>query len=177
MSNMWGFPWWEGQGAILHSFKKGRLVQILVNRLPTAATACQNNRMRVVFVFQRMLCVLALLGVMFGPVSVGVAESAMASSGSISMSDPMPDMQMPSAEMERAAVADGMPCCPKAQPVVPDCQKNCPLALICASMVLAHPPQAPFTKAAFPWTISFPVMPEDNLASTVIEPPARPPRA
>lgn len=127
--------------------------------------------------FQRMLGVLAMLGVVFGPVSIGVAESAMAASASMSVSNSMPDMHMSAAETETAGAADDMPCCPKAQPVAPDCQKNCPLALICASMVFVHPLQLPSGDLALPLAISFRVSRDASLASAVPEPPARPPRA
>lgn len=147
--------------------------QIFVSPLPSDEIACQYRNMKFVAAFQRMLCVLAMLGVILGPVSISTAESAMASSGGASMKG----MEMPSVSGEMASMKGDMPCCPKVKQAVPGCAKDCPLALICASMILVHPPQSAGTRLAFPWTISFRVLHDASLTSSLVEPPARPPRA
>ena len=128
--------------------------------------------MKFVAAIQRLLCVLAMLGVIFGPVSVGVAESAMASSGPAEMAGM--DMQMVSADT--ASTTEVMPCCPdeKQRPI--DCSKNCPLALICASMLLVQASDAASLSVSYAGVPSFLVGHDASLASAVVEPPARPPR-
>jgi len=129
--------------------------------------------MKFVAAFQRLLCVFAMLGVILGPVSISTAESAMASSAGVSMAG----MDMSSAPDEVASTNGDMPCCPKAKTVTPGCTKDCPLALICSSMMLVHPPHSAGMRIAFPWTLGFQLLHDASLTSALVEPPARPPRA
>jgi hypothetical protein len=46
-----------------------------------------------------------------------------------------------------ASMADGMPCCPHEKPALPDCQKACPLAILCLAKCF---PNAPATSVVFP---------------------------
>lgn len=136
-------------------------------------------------VFQRLVCLLAVLGIMLGPVSVAMAESAMASSNGMTMSasdvtethiqDGM--LMTSSAVAGEQANVDEMPCCPKAKPVAPGCQKNCPLALICASMILVHPLHGVGERAAYPLVVRYSLLHDDEAPSAEVKPPARPPRA
>ncbi|APO68084.1 hypothetical protein IE4872_CH02474 [Rhizobium gallicum] len=127
--------------------------------------------MKCIAAFQRLLCVFAMLGVILGPVSTSMAESAMASSAEVSM----PGMEMASASAEAASTED-MPCCPDEQQPPVDCSKNCPLALICASMLLVQAPATASVSVSNLRAPSFSFDQEATLASALIEPPARPPR-
>jgi hypothetical protein len=126
--------------------------------------------MRFVRVIHRLLFVTALLGIVFGPLGVAVADSAMASGLAMSnnMSSTMPGMQM----------ADDMPCCPEKQPVKPDCGKNCPLAIVCTTSILADAPDNHGWSFAISWqTHRYDILPTSQLMSALVEPPARPPKA
>lgn len=128
--------------------------------------------MKSIAAFQRLLYVLAMLGVIIGPVSVSVAESAMASSSRV-----MAEMQMPSETAETHAMGSDMGCCPAEQPKPIDCSKNCPLALICSSMLLVPAPDMASLSASYSVPPSFVIGHDANLASALVDPPARPPRA
>ncbi len=194
---MSSFPLWSSQGRHWstsrfsgeHAAHRGQ--QFSVMALSLRKLACQDDRMRFVGLLQRVLCLLAVLGVMFGPVSIAMAGSAMASSGDISaasneMRMPAGQPMMSSAEklpetkmsgQGEVASSDEMPCCPKAKPVAPGCPKNCPLALVCSSMLIVHPSEVSSIKQQVPWRITFVFFHDNDATSADSEPPARPPRA
>lgn len=116
-------------------------------------------------VIHRLLFVSAVLGFILGPVSIGAAESAMASSGSVAM-DGLAGMDMP----------DDMPCCLE-QPMKLDCGKACPLALICTTTIVGQSANDHALSMNFTWVArQFPMGPHFELASALVDPPARPPR-
>ncbi|WP_244512750.1 hypothetical protein [Ensifer sp. LC163] len=117
---------------------------------------------------RRLLLSLALLGIVFGPVSVGVAASAMARSSEMQMAA-MPGMDNP----------DDMSCCPEEKPVQKsDCASACPLALICSSSILVHEPKTDGWQVNLAWRgLSHDLLQEGHLPSALVEPPARPPKA
>jgi hypothetical protein len=121
--------------------------------------------MIVVTAIRRILYLFALLGIVFGPVSIGTAASAMAISS---------DMQME----EMSGMGD-MSCCPEELPSQnSDCGKTCPLALICSSIVLVHQNGASgWTVALNPRSLPIGTLEQSNIASALVEPPARPPKA
>ncbi|WP_457811924.1 hypothetical protein [Sinorhizobium meliloti] len=136
------------------------------DRLPLDADLCQLTRMFVVVALRRFLCLLVLLAVVIGPVSVGAATSAMASS----------DMQM--AAMASTDVSEDMSCCPRQPPLKNDCGSACPLGLVCAGSILAHADRAEG------WSVyreardaSHALLQDSELSSAAIDPPARPPKA
>ncbi|NDK52780.1 hypothetical protein GYH37_26270 [Rhizobium laguerreae] len=117
----------------------------------------------------RLFLLIAMLAVVVGPMSIGLASSAMASSGAAAMED----MTMPGMKM-----AEEMPCCPEKQPVKPDCAKGCPLALVCTTSIFAHTPHVHGWSVAVSWlSHRYDLMPASQLTSALIEPPARPPKA
>ncbi len=61
-------------------------------------------------VIQRILCALAMLAVLMGPVSVTAAAAAMASS--VPMAGMAMEMEMADQAPDEEAMAD-MPCCPR----------------------------------------------------------------
>ncbi|MGO4568273.1 hypothetical protein AB4Z52_25265 [Rhizobium sp. 2YAF20] len=127
--------------------------------------------MTVLRIVHRLFLIVALLAVIVGPTSIGLASSAMASSSAAmmeAMASAMPGMQM----------AEDMPCCPEQQPVKPDCAKGCPLALVCTTSIFAHAPDLHGWSFAISWVSHrYDLLPASQLTSALIEPPARPPRA
>nr|WP_115422044.1 hypothetical protein [Sinorhizobium sp. M14] len=121
--------------------------------------------MIVVAAIRRILYLIALLGIVFGPVSISTAASAMALSS---------DMQM-----KATSGMDDMSCCPEELPSQnSDCGKACPLVLVCSSIILVHQNTAEgWSVALNPRSLPLGTFEESNIASAVIEPPARPPKA
>lgn len=117
---------------------------------------------------RRFLLSLALLGIVFGPVSVGAAAGAMALPGEMQMAA-MPGMDNP----------DDMSCCPEEKPVQKsDCGSACPLALICTSSILVNAPRTDGWRVDLAWHgLSHDLLQESHLPSALVEPPARPPKA
>lgn len=114
---------------------------------------------------------ISLLSVVVGPMSIGLASSAVASSGPAmtdGMSSAMPGMQM----------TEEMPCCPETPPAKPDCAKGCPLALVCTTSIFAHAPDSHGWSFAISWrSHRYDLLPASQLTSAFVEPPARPPKA
>lgn len=117
-------------------------------------------------VLRRILLAFALLGIVFGPVSISAAASAMARPAEMQMAD------MP-------AMSDDMSCCPDQKPAQKgDCGSTCPLALICSSSILAHEHAAGGWRVDPAWRgPSHDLLQESHLPSAIVEPPARPPKA
>lgn len=107
----------------------------------------------------RLLLALVSFGLVTGPVAASSAVPAMTAQA-------------------MARMPDGMPCCPDEKPAVPDCVKDCPLAVLCVTS---------FGSISLPSTLAFSVqLPVGDvflhrldaiLASLVGEPPPRPPKA
>lgn len=119
----------------------------------------------------RLFLLVALLAVVVGPMSIGLAGSAMASSPSAMTDD--------TSSMTGMKMTEEMSCCPEQQPVEKtDCAKGCPLALVCTTSIFAHAPDAHGWSFALSWqSHRYDVMPAAQLTSALIEPPARPPKA
>jgi hypothetical protein len=123
--------------------------------------------MRFMKVIQRLLFVSAMLGIIVGPMSIGAADSVMAASGLVAMGG-MAGMDMP----------DDMPCCPDEQPTKPDCgSKSCPLAVLCTTAVVGQLATSHSWSLNVGWTTHrFLTPPYAELASSLVDPPVRPPR-
>src|SRR3982751_1275971 len=65
-------------------------------------------------ILRTLLPVVAIMGIVSAPLATPAA-AAMLSVGQVT------------------AMTDDMPCCPREKPVVPDCQKACPLAALCVA--------------------------------------------
>ncbi|QCM08523.1 hypothetical protein CFBP6626_24580 (plasmid) [Agrobacterium tumefaciens] len=121
--------------------------------------------MRFMKVIHRLLFVTALLGIVVGPMSIGAADSVMAASGPAMYG--MPGMEM----------SGDMQCCPDEMPIKPDCSgKSCPLALVCTTVIVGR-------VAEHGWYLNpgwvahrFVSTPYSELASLLVDPPARPPK-
>jgi hypothetical protein len=132
-----------------------------------AMAPCQTNTMRFKKVIHRLLFVTAVLGIIVGPMSIGAADSAMAAWGPVAM-DGMAGMDMP----------DDMPCCPDQQPIKPDCgSKSCPLAVLCTTAIVGQVATSNPWSLKVGWTAHrFLLPPHAELASSLVDPPVRPPR-
>jgi hypothetical protein len=106
----------------------------------------------------RLLLALALFGLVLGPVA--------APSGA------------PVAAQAMVSMPDGMPCCPDERPAVPDCAKDCPLALLCmAGTGGVQAPATPDFLSGAPADDVFLRGRDVVLSSLAGEPPPRPPKA
>jgi hypothetical protein len=132
-----------------------------------AMAPCQTNIMRFVKVIHRLLFVTAMLGIVVGPMSIGAAESVMAAPRPVAM-DGMARMDMP----------DDMPCCPDETPIKPDCgSKSCPLAVLCTTAVVGQLATSHAWSLNVGWVAHrFLIPPHTELASSLVDPPVRPPR-
>ncbi|RWE68098.1 hypothetical protein [Mesorhizobium sp.] len=102
---------------------------------------------------------LAVFGLAFAP--LGASSSGAAVAGS-----PLSIMQ------------DDMPCCPDGKPMVPDCGKDCPLAVLCVlGLVSVQVPETPTFVVQAPIGEEFLDGREAVLSSLIGEPPPRPPKA
>lgn len=127
--------------------------------------------MRASLIVHRLFLLIAMLAVVAGPMSIGLASSAMASSAP-AMTDVI------SGGMAGMQMAEGMPCCPEQQPVKPDCGKGCLLSLVCTTSIVSHTPDTHGWSFAISWlSHRYDLFPGSQLTSALIEPPARPPKA
>lgn len=131
--------------------------------------------MKLMKALHRLLFVAALLGIVVGPVGIGVADSAMAYSLT---SSPMADMDKTGMDMAGLGMAADMPCCPDETPIKPDCgSKSCPLAVLCTTAVVGQLATSHSWSLNVGWTTHrFLIPPYAELASSLVDPPVRPPR-
>lgn len=124
-----------------------------------------HERMFAVVALRRLLCLLALLGIVLGPVSAAASEVVLSS-----------DMQMEA--MAGMDGSDDMSGCPEQQPVQKNkCGSACPLALICSATILAHEHKAEGWRVNLASRdLSHGFLQESLLPSAIVEPPARPPK-
>ena len=113
--------------------------------------------------FNRLLAILAVVGLLIAPVVASSAAAAM--------------IHMPMGDMHSAAMPEDMPCCPDQGPMAPDQQKSCPFAILCMTSTIAIAP----TIVA---SVLLPrkgqgIAPHSDMACDVLaqSPPLRPPRA
>jgi len=115
------------------------------------------RRMKISAWFHALLLIVAILGLVAGPITAPVNGAAMAPA-------------------TVSAMPDDMPSCPPDTPAVPDCQKPCPL-MACMGQCFSVAPPAPVVAFAPPGEDDpLPQVkdaPGDGLIQT---PPARPPR-
>ncbi|MFJ6324151.1 MULTISPECIES: hypothetical protein [unclassified Rhizobium] len=127
--------------------------------------------MKLARAIHHLFLVVAMLAVVIGPASIGLAASAMASPNpamTAEMAGPMSGMQM----------AEHMPCCPEQKPVKSDCFKGCILALICTTSFSAQSPDISDWSGAISWqSHRYDLLPASQLTSAPVDPPARPPKA
>ena len=122
----------------------------------------------------RLLTTLAVVGLALAPVTASVAAASPGMSAAVASHNLNP--AEPTDAMAAMAM-DDMPCCPPAKPVMPDCQKSCPLAALClAKLAPALPAIAgvpvPAARAQVPpWWMSA------DYRSLAPPPPSEPPRA
>ncbi|GGH15179.1 hypothetical protein GCM10007036_15000 [Alsobacter metallidurans] len=76
-----------------------------------------------------------------------------------------------------ATMDDGMPCCPPAKPVPPDCQKGCPLAAFCFAKSAATPSKGPEARTASLRAAIIRPLDDPRLDGPLQGPPLRPPQS
>jgi hypothetical protein len=95
----------------------------------------------------------------------------------LSSAGPMDDASM-AGMSDTASLADGMPCCPHEKPALPDCQKSCPLAVLCMAKCF---PGGPAAAAFIPvrYAVADVKTPRDDVWRDRLPdpPPLKPPRA
>jgi len=106
-----------------------------------------------------LFAILALIGLAFAPAAPSLASSAMAMNMAVAM-------------------PDGMACCPDDHPVIPDCAKDCPFAVVCTAVFVSAP-----VSECHPLGLRislkdcFPAYGDTELSSLIGDPPPRPPKA
>lgn len=89
-------------------------------RLSVTPIQCYKSFMNAWSWLRTILPVLAIVGLIFGPVVASASGAAMMAGPAMS------------------TMADGMPCCPHKQPAAPDCQKDCSLMALCMAKCFAE---------------------------------------
>ncbi len=117
----------------------------------------------------RLLSILAIVGIVLAPFTAPAVAGGM-----------VVPMATADTGMDMASMGDAMadmPCCPPEKPVMPDCQKACPLATLCLAKIVqgivpvnAVPARFGLAQALIPGNDANP----DTLAPI---PPPRPPQA
>jgi hypothetical protein len=120
---------------------------------------------------QRLLPILAVLGLVLAPLATPVMAAELAG--------PMlsADVAMADMAVEHAGMSSDMPCCPPEKPVMPDCQKACPLAALCLAKCfggLLASADEPLRLASLAPMISRDEIPPPSLGQA---PPPPPPRS
>jgi hypothetical protein len=115
----------------------------------------------------RLLSILAVLGLVLAPFTVPAVAGGMAAP--MTMAD--------AGAMDMASMGDDMPCCPPEKPVMPDCQKACPLATLCIAKIVQG--IAPASAVPSRFSIARALLPgnDANLKTLDPIPPPRPPQA
>lgn len=100
----------------------------------------------------RLLATLAVVSLSLAPVT--------ASAAAVDAAAPVSSHAMTMGDADAAMAMDEMPCCPPDKSVMPDCQKDCPLAALClaklttALPVLAGVPVRTAISQTVPWRAS-----------------------
>ena len=159
--------WLDHIASISSDRSDGRWSHIFVRPLSSTMVACQSVIMRFMKAIRRLLFVTALLGIIVGPLSIGAADSVMASSGAAAMGD-----------MSGMDTSGDMPCCPDEMPIKPDCgSKSCPLALVCTTVIVGQSATECGWSFRLGWVANrFLLKRHAELASSLVNPPARPPK-
>jgi hypothetical protein len=111
------------------------------------------------FGFGKILLLLAVFGLAFAPLGASPSSAAVAGPALFTMQD-------------------DMPCCPDGEPMVPDCVRDCPLAVLCLSgLASIQVPEMPTIVVQLPICDEFLDGREAVLSSLIGEPPPRPPKA
>jgi len=124
--------------------------------------------MKLAWTIRRLFLCVAMLAVLIGPMSIGLAGSAMA----------LPAPNTMAAMSNAMNMAEKMPCCPQKQPLKPDCFKGCLLALLCTTSFSANTSHNGSLSLSEVWrSHRYDLLPAAQLTSALLEPPARPPKA
>jgi hypothetical protein len=81
---------------------------------------------------QRLLPILAVLGLVLAPLTTPVLGAGLARA----MQSASVDTAMAGMAVKDGGMSSEMPCCPPEKPVMPDCHKACPLVALCMAKCL-----------------------------------------
>jgi len=127
--------------------------------------------MRSALAIRELFLLVVMLAVLVGPTSIGLASSAMASSGSVTV-------ESMASTMTGMRTAEDLPCCPEKQAVRLGCPKHCPMALVCSSTFSADVSHTNNWSFAIFWLCHrYHLSQVSQLTSALIEPSVRPPKA
>jgi hypothetical protein len=114
----------------------------------------------------RLLSILAILGLVLAPFTAPAVAGGMAAPMAMDISS----------IGDEVAMAD-MPCCPPEKPVMPDCQKACPLATLCLAKLVQG--IAPVSDMPSRFNIARALLPGNDASPDTLAPipPPRPPQA
>lgn len=133
---------------------------------------CDSKPVTFWLVFRQLLSILAIVSLALTP----VAASTVA--GGVAMTDALGLAATDAAPSTMAGMGmDEMPCCPPQQPIMPDCQKDCPLAALCLGNVTLIMPASVGEPVRVAVAESVVWGREAAFHSVVRPPPAEPPRS
>jgi hypothetical protein len=111
----------------------------------------------------RLLSILAVVSLLTTPMMTPSGAAATDVTSAADMSD-------------MATMADGMPCCPHEKPVLPDCAKSCPWAILCLAQCFPNAPASAFLLVRF--AVADVKTPDNDIWRNLLpdRPPLKPPR-
>ncbi|NBJ09436.1 hypothetical protein [Microvirga arsenatis] len=120
----------------------------------------------------RLLAIFAILGLVLAPFTAPAVAGGMAAP--MAMADVV---AMDMASMGDDMTMADMSCCPPEKPVMPDCQKACPLATLCLAKVVQG--IAPVSAVPSRFSVARALLPgnDANMDTLAPIPPPRPPQA
>jgi len=120
----------------------------------------------------RLLSVLAVLALVLAPITAPAVAGGMAAP--VAMADAA---TMGMAPMDHDMAMADMSCCPPEKPVMPDCQKACPLATLCLAKIVQS--IAPVGVVLARVSIARALLPGNDTNPDTLAPipPPRPPQA
>jgi hypothetical protein len=121
---------------------------------------------KLLIAISRLLCLVAVLGLVVAP----LARPAAAQPGAM----PSTSMDVAATDSEMA-MPEGMPCCPEKAPV-PDCAKSCPLMALCLSVTVSTLPSGTILPMQIRQSQSIPFLQGVELLGLGCGPPTRPPK-
>ena len=115
---------------------------------------------------RQLLIAIALLGIVIGPASIANAKAVMlAAEHGLSV-------------VSAKDMSEVMPCCPSDMPIKTGADsKSCPIALVCTTVIVSKAASEPIWKFS-PNTDArrFRVKSDEQLKSSLVRPPTRPPK-
>jgi hypothetical protein len=129
-----------------------------------SAIICEVAQVQIWSLLSRLLSILTIVSLLAASMVILSSVAPMNNATAAELSD-------------TASMVDGMPCCPHEKPALPDCQKACPLAILCLAKCF---PSAPAAWVVFPirFAVADVKTPGDDFWRDRLRdpPPLKPPR-